>query len=150
MKSSTLTLVLAVLFGMSTFAQENKSDVLISFLGDVIAIESAELNANEPITGVASQAAQKAAKQVTLTKENIAEALADAKNNQHVIIIVGNHTIVKVTDLSDCIQSGAWGACMPAGTGYIQRSGQLEKKEGYINNIIGIPDNQQRTMYLFD
>jgi hypothetical protein len=150
MKSSTLALVLAFIFGVSTFAQETKSDLLKSFLSEVITIESSDLSAHEPITRVAALAAQKAAKQITLAKENIAEALADAKTHKHAIIIVENHTIVKITDLDDCSQSGAWGACMPAGTGYIQRSGQLNEKEGYINNIIGIPDSQQRTMYLFD
>lgn len=150
MKSTALTWVLAFIFGVSTFAQETKTDLLKSFLSEVITIESSDLSAHEPITGVAALAVQKATKQITLTKENISEALADAKSHKHVIIIVGNHTIVKVTDLDDCTQSGAWGACMPMGTGYIQRSGQLNEKEGYINNIIGIPDSQQRTMYLFD
>jgi len=38
---------------------------------------------------------------------------------------------------------------MPHAEGYIKKGGLTYKKD-YINNIIGLPDAQERTMYLFN
>ena len=75
--------------------------------------------------------------------------LEEVKNYSYCIIFVSNHTLVKVNDFNDCIQSGSWGACMPKGKGYIIK-GKWNYKEDYINNIIGrAGDGQKRVAYLF-
>ncbi|WP_430822052.1 hypothetical protein [Carboxylicivirga caseinilyticus] len=38
---------------------------------------------------------------------------------------------------------------MPKGKGFIQRSDEMTEKEDYINNIIGTPNAQRRTVFLF-
>ena len=85
----------------------------------------------------------------SLGKENIKSFLERAKNYKHCVIIVGDHTIVKVEDLDDCKQSGSWGSCMPMGEGYI-RKGEWVSQKDYINNIIGLPDARERIGYLFN
>jgi hypothetical protein len=94
-------------------------------------------------------ASKKADKVFDLTKENIAEVLAEAKNYTTCIITVGVHTIFKVTDFADCSPSGAWGACMPMGKGYIQNEGVLTEVRDYLKNIIGRPGSQERKVFLF-
>ena len=64
-------------------------------------------------------------------------------------IISGNHTIITVIDYDNCKQSASWGACMPFTEGYIKK-GKLEHQEDYMNNIVGLPDSQKRTAYLFN
>ena len=149
MKIKTIALACLVFLAAQSFAQQSKVETLQSFLGDVISLDASTINTGEPLVTVSELAAGKAAKSIEITKENIESALATAKSYKTSIIIVGRHTIVKITDLDDCTQSGAWGTCMPKGVGYIQKSGELNKKEGYINNIIGIPDGQKRMLYLF-
>jgi len=65
------------------------------------------------------------------------------------VVTVGFHTIVKVSDFENCIQSGFWGVCMPYAEGYIQK-GSLAPQKDYLNNIIGKPDAQERMMFLFN
>ena len=66
-----------------------------------------------------------------------------------IFIIVANHTVIKITDFNDCKPSASWGTCMPMAEGYIKK-GVLQHEKDYCNNIIGLPDNQKRTLYLFD
>jgi hypothetical protein len=131
------------------FSQQSKVDILQAFLGSNIVLDKESVNQQEPIVSISEQADKTAAKSIVITKDNIKAALAEAKNYKTSFIIVGRHTIVKITDLADCSQSGAWAACMPKGAGYIQKSGGLNEMEGYINYIIGIPDGQTRTLFLF-
>jgi hypothetical protein len=64
------------------------------------------------------------------------------------IVVVEQHTFAKFSDTKKCNMSGSWGACMPYAEGYIQ-SGGLKGINDYINNIIGKPDAQNRTLYIF-
>ena len=75
--------------------------------------------------------------------------MSSAKEYSNLVITTGNHTIVKIIDINNCKQSGAWGVCMPFANGYIKK-GELIWQEGYINNSIGIPDSQVRKAYFFD
>jgi len=102
-----------------------------------------------PIINFKKFANSGADKSITLSKKNIASSLTKAKEYKYCIITVGTHTIVKVLDLKNCKQSGSWGTCMPLAEGYIKK-GALKYKKDFINNIIGLPDNQDRTMYLFN
>ncbi len=142
MKIKSITLGYLMLIAGQLFAQQSKVATLQSFLGDVITLDKESVNQQESIASVSGQADKTAAKGIVITKDNIHSTLAETKNYKTSILIVGKHTIVKITDLTDCVQSGAWATCMPMGIGYIQKSGVLNKKEGYINNIIGIPDEQ--------
>ncbi|WP_397364131.1 hypothetical protein [Olleya sp. R77988] len=117
----------------------------IAFLEDIKSLEKD--TSNNPIETFKKAASANAKEVVTLTKDNIKDALAKAKNFDHVVITVKDHTIIKL-DLNDCKPSGAWAACMPKAEGYIKK-GDLIYQNDYANNIIGLPDNQERLLYLF-
>ncbi|MCE7992418.1 MAG: hypothetical protein HEP71_10570 [Roseivirga sp.] len=131
---------------LSTNAQD--SSLITNFLADTKSLES--VGPANPIILFTNLAPEVAAEQKELTSDNVQEILAEAKSFKHLVIIIGNHTIVKVTDLEDCRQSGSWGTCMPMGEGYIRRQGALEFQQDYLNNIIGIPGSQTRTVYFFN
>ncbi len=147
MKSTLTILILALSFNLS-FAQESKSETIKTFLKNVITLENETISDGTPIASFNEIAKTKAVKTIELSKENIKASLADAKNYKHCVITVGVHTLVLIADLDDCSPSGAWGACMPLADGYVQK-GTLSFKTDYIKNIIGRPDAQVRTMYLF-
>ncbi len=148
MKSKVL-LLLGLIMTVAAFPQDNKSETLSKFLSDIMAIDASVLNSSEPIGEIARIAVEQSAKNMELTKENIEAVLDEAANFNHALIIVGSHTIVMITDLNDCRQSGTWAACMPMAKGYVQKSGSLHEKQDYTNNIIGIPDQQTRKIYFF-
>jgi len=150
MKIKSIAIICLVFLAAQTFSQDSKIQTLQSLLGDVITIDANSANTSEPIITVSELASSKADKRIEITKDNIQSALADAKKYKASFIIVGKHTIVKITDLNDCSESNAWGVCMPKGLGYIQKGGELNKEENYINYIIGIPDSQKRTLFLFN
>ena len=125
---------------------ESDTDVVNNFLSDITSIENEKKN---PIESFIKGANAEAAEVLNLNKNNIKDVLAEAKNYKHVVITVGNHTIVKITDIENCRTSGSWGACMPYAEGYIKR-GELVAREDYINNIIGVPDEQERRLFLFE
>ncbi|WP_370226914.1 hypothetical protein [Mesoflavibacter sp.] len=118
----------------------------LSFLKDIKSLEK-DTSAN-PIKAFKTKATNLATEVVKLNKDNIKDALTKAKDFKNVVITVDNHTIVKL-DVNDCKPSGAWSACMPKAEGYIKK-GDLAYQNDYANNIIGLPDNQERLMFLFD
>lgn len=130
-----------------TEVQATSDAVVIAFLEDVTALEK-EKGAN-PIADFKALSLKNAVDSININKDNIKDALAKAKNYKHSVVIVDNHTIVKLVDVNDCKASGSWGACMPMGEGYIKR-GALNYKKDYINNIIGLPDAQTRSVYFFN
>lgn len=145
-----IAFLFAVMIMTGLSAQDKtKAQILQSFLNGVITFNAADINQHEPLISIRELAAEKAGKKISLTKDNIESALKEIGNYSNAIIIVGKHTIVKITDASDCQASGSWGACMPMGDGYVQKAGHLISHENYINFIIGIPDSQERTLYLF-
>ena len=147
MKRSALFILFSVLSITVIYAQTNTAKVTELFKG-AIDFDGANLNEDRPISKLNLLAAQQADTMVFLTKENITNVMREAKKYQSCIISVERHTIILVTSWSNCSQSGSWNFCMPYGTGYIQRA-ELEKKEDYIKNIIGTPDSQRRTLFLF-
>lgn len=147
MKRFGLLFLFSVLCITVTYAQTNTDKVTELFKG-VINFDGANLNEDRPISKLNLLAAQQADTMVFLTKENITDVMSEAKKYQSCIISVERHTIILVKSWSNCSESGAWNYCMPYGTGYIQRT-ELVKKEDYIKNIIGTPDSQRRTLFLF-
>lgn len=147
MKKSILLLFVLVSFTVG--AQNTKLEVLKEFLAGTIQLNNENVELGQPIISINELAEQKADKTITLTKENIESALAEAKGYKTCIITVGVHTIVKIVDFDDCSPSGAWGACMPMGKGYIQKAGVLTEVRDYIKNIIGRPATQERKVFLF-
>lgn len=117
------------------------------FLRDVSSLEK-DTNVN-PIIAFKNSANDLADKKIVLTKDNINEVLNDCENFSSCVVVVDNHTVVKINSLENCQQSGSWKACMPMCSGYIKK-GELIYKEDYMNNVIGIPDGQERLVYLFD
>lgn len=151
-KIALLLLVLITLFacnsensGSSDTGQN--SNMVLDFLKDISSIEDIE-NEN-PIVLFKEEAENIAERTISLSKDNIVDVLEKAKNYKYCVITIEDHTIIKITDLEDCTQSGSWGACMPYAKGYIKK-GDLEFQEDYINNIIGMPDSQERTVFLFN
>ncbi|MGV8827286.1 MAG: hypothetical protein ACWA6U_03095 [Breznakibacter sp.] len=106
------------------------------------------MDSRQPIYAIASLAKRDADKTINLEPENIAKALEEAKNYEGAIIIVGNHTVVKITDFNDCKKSSSWKTNMPYGKGFVQNKG-LNKCSDYLNQLIGQPDKQERVLYLF-
>lgn len=137
------------MFGFTLSAQNTKVEVLKEFLKGTIQLDVGDIDLGQPISSINELASKKADKVIDLTKENVAEVLAEAKNYSRCIITVGVHTIVNIIDFEDCSPSGAWGVCMPMGKGYIQKAGVLNEVRDYLKNIIGRPGSQERKVFLF-
>lgn len=118
------------------------------FNGDILNLDDSLMDSRQPINAIASLAKRDADKTINLDPENIAQALEEAKSYAEAIIIVGNHTVVKITDFNDCKKSSSWKTNMPYGKGYVQNKG-LNKCSDYLNQLIGQPDKQTRVLYLF-
>ena len=124
-----------------------ESNTVTEFLRDVKSLES-DTNAN-PIVSFKVLAEEIAKEKLTLSKDNINAALILAKNYSSCVIVTENHTLVKIESLDDCQQSGSWNACMPRCSGYIKKW-NLNFKNDYLNNIIGVPDDQERVAFFFN
>lgn len=116
---------------------------------DVINFEGTSVNNERPIPSINKIAAQQADTIFFLTKDNATQVFREAKKYQSCVISIERHTIVLVQSWTNCSKSGSWNYCMPYGIGYIQRD-EMVKKEDYIKNIIGTPDFQRRTVFLFN
>jgi hypothetical protein len=143
-KFTTTLLAILILNVMHSTAQENKAETMKQFVKDIPSLASEKITT---IDGLVEASKKKASKTIVLTKDNIAESLKEA-NGKTCIIVVEKHTFVKFSDTKKCNTSGSWGACMPYGEGYIQNV-NLKSVNDYINNIIGKPDTQNRTLFIF-
>ena len=127
---------------------EEKQDNIVSrFLSDVNSLES-DTNTNA-IVAFKELAEEIAEDKIILTKKNIKKVLIKSKEFSNCVILTGNHTIVKILSFDNCQQSGSWKACMPTVEGYIKK-GKLNYKKDFMNNVIGIPDKQERVAYFFN
>jgi len=151
MKKSFLALLPVLVIGLfvNVNCQNSKDATIKEFVKGISAFDNEKFSAHEPIKSFNDAAKKIAAKTLSVTKSNITTILLEAKNYKHAIITVGNHTIVKISDFEKCSPSTAWSVCMPKGEGYIQKGG-MESKSDFINNIIGSPDSQTRTIYFFN
>jgi ABC-type phosphate/phosphonate transport system substrate-binding protein len=131
----------------STNTQETESTLVADFISDISSLE--EIEKGNPIVMFQEQAEGQADKTMSLSKDNISEVLETAKSYSSLVIVVEDHTIVKIDDVEDCKASGSWGACMPMAKGYIKKKDLVSQKD-YINNIIGRPDAQKRVVYFFE
>jgi hypothetical protein len=146
MKKILLALFLSV--SLLAGAQTN-TETVKSFFGEVVNFQDVDVNEHNPIITLDKLAAEQADSTLSLTGDNVSETFDKAMEYAQVIIVVENHTAVLVKDWENCRQSGAWGICMPYGEGYVKRAA-LVNLQDYINNIIGIPDGQERKVYLFN
>lgn len=144
----TLLIVLGIIFRMN--AQDSNALVLHDFLSGIVSLDTINLNQQEPLVDFKAIADPIAEKSMELTKETIVLALEEMSKYKYAIILVGMHSLIKITDPGNCKQSGSWGVCIPFGAGLIQQKGVLSQQEDYINNLIGIPDNQTRMLYFFN
>lgn len=120
--------------------------IIEDFLSNTESLKN--IDVQNPITEFETAAKQSANKRIAVTKANIRNVLNELKVHKYMVIVVGDHTIVKVVSTADCAPSGSWGACMPAGEGFIKK-GDLVKQNDYINNIIGTSESQRRVAYYF-
>lgn len=149
MKKLLLTTSIVLLVSFLAIAG-TKAEDLQKFLSGIVDVQINQLSGAEPLVQVAQILNDKASKNVSLTKTNIKDAIQEASNYKYAIVIVGKHTIVKITDSSDKVSSGAWGIAMPKGAALIQKSGTFIEQTNYLNNLIGIPDHQERKLYLIN
>lgn len=118
----------------------------IAFLRDVKSLEKDK--SINPIESFKKEASKTAKKVIKINKSNIAKSLDKIEDYNYAVITVGDYTIIKITNLEDCKTSGAWKTCMPMAEGYIKK-GELRYQNDYLNNIIGLPDTQERLLFLF-
>ena len=86
MNKLLLSLSLVFFVSMSSLA-ENKAEKLQSFLENITDLPANLLTGSEPLVQVASLLNEKAAKKISVTKANIGDALAEAGNFKHAILI---------------------------------------------------------------
>jgi len=148
MKKIILIFSLALIASCVTEKKEKKKveiDIVTSFLEDITSLEKEE----DPIQKFKTKAENSANKIVVFDKEKMSSLLIEAKKYKYCVIVIGKHTIVKVKNFNNCTKSGSWGACMPYVEGYIKK-GELLPQNDYMNFIIGKPDGQEKTAYLFN
>lgn len=151
MKKIALIAALAIFAACSNVndsSQESSSSELVSNVVDDID-EITETKEKKAIEKFIANAKESAANVIAFDKSNIAEVLSKSPKYKHVILVVGNHTIVTIEDVEDCKMSSSWSACMPMVKGYIKK-GEWVEKEDYANNIIGVPDSQKRLAFFFN
>ena len=149
MKKLNAAIIALLLCLATSLNAQTKVETLTEFLDGIIKFENASLNEGTPIKDIKVLAGEQADLTKDLTKENIKEVLETAKSYHFCVITVGIHTITRITDLEYTQMSGSWGTKMPMGEGYVQKNG-LNLKNDYINNIIGIPNSQERKIYFFN
>lgn len=143
-------IILLVACSLSSQAQNAKITVLKQFLSDLINFDGKAFNEEQPIISISQMAHNNAAEIIKITRENIKLALIEAKSFKHCLIISEHHTLIRIVDNEDCSPSYLWGTCMPLSRAYIQKNGVFDEKKDYLKNVIGRPDSQKRTMYLFN
>ncbi|HLP22190.1 MAG TPA: hypothetical protein VK174_17870 [Chitinophagales bacterium] len=143
------TFLIALLLILTGAQGQDNAAVVRDFFKDIPAATAEKVSNNALVASVDAIAKKHAAKTISLNKENMAASLSEAKQFKYGVLVVGGHTFVKIDDFTKCYTSGSWGACMPYGKGYIKK-GALVAQNDYINNIIGRPDSQVRTLYLFN
>lgn len=147
MKKLNLILLMCLLCVSASKAQ-SKVETLTTFLDGIIKFDGAQVQEGTPIIDIKVLASEQADLVKDLTKATVAEVLETAKQYNFCVITVGDHTIARITDLEMSVQSGSWGVAMPMGEGYVQKNGLVNKND-YLNNIIGIPNSQERKVYFF-
>ena len=151
MKKCLFLFVLAIVWSCSSPLETelgNESPELIqNFLIQTKSLEDADLK--KPIQAFTKAADSSFAEKMVDTKTNMKEVLKRAEAYAYCVLVTEDHTLVKFSDTKDCKSSGSWGVCMPMGEGYIKK-GDLEFQKDYINNIIGLPDDQKRMAYFFN
>jgi len=142
------TIVAFILLMATGVNAQTKVETLTEFLDGIINFENTQIQEGTPIADIKVLAGRQADVTLDLNKETVKDILEKAKDYHFCVITVGEYTIARITDIENCVQSGSWGTCMPMGEGYVQRSG-LTNKNDYINNIIGIPNSQERKVFFF-
>lgn len=128
-------------------SSEEKPSVALDFAMDPASILNVEGN---PVEALIQDAQANAERALTFYVGNAERALSVAKGFEYAVVVIGNHTVVKIVSYDDCLESGSWGICMPLAEGYIRRRGNMEPVGDYMNNIVGTPDDQNRKIYLFN
>lgn len=103
-----------------------------------------------PVEALIEDAKTNADRALTFYVGNAERALSVAQGFEYAVVVIDNHTVIKIVSYEDCLDSGSWGICMPLAEGYIRRRGNMEPIGDYMNNIVGTPDDQNRKIYLFN
>src|ERR1043165_2057522 len=108
MKPTHFILALLFLFPASLLNAQDNAQVVKDFLKEIPSASGEKINSHAPVASVDAIAKKNAAKTISFSKDNINSALNDAKQFKYGIIVVGEHTFVKVTDFTKCSTSGSW------------------------------------------
>ena len=152
MKNFILALGLLVLMGCDDSTnrdQKSSSNELLvtNFLKDTSTLERA--NFDQPLEEFITYASEMAQEAVVLDVNSMSGFIEKGSSFKYAVIVVENHTIVKIEDFTNCKTSSSWATCMTFGEGYVKKGNLVFQKE-YINNIIGRPDRQKRMGFLFN
>lgn len=153
MKKLILLLVVASLASCnsdsgSSNGEGNKS-IAFRFMDNPAVLLEVEGN---PIITLKENAEATADEVLSLDRANVKEVIAGMKNSSSWLIIVGDHTAVRSVKgaEADCKVSGSWGECMPLVEGYVRSDGAMKAHGDYMNNVIGLPDDQERWVFLYE
>lgn len=150
-------LLVAMLFSCTNSSVDNKTtepileEVELSYI-DILLNDFDKFKtvpADQPIQAFQDEADLGASMVIKLTHENMEFTIEKARQYAHCVITCGNHTIAVLDDLDDCQESNAWKTCMPSANAYIKK-GDMTKTHDYLNNIIGIQDDELRIVYFFE
>lgn len=152
MKNTIYLLILLFSIACSSNTENKKknsfeSEYVQNILNDISTIE--QVDSVNPILLFKRLAKQDAKMILSISADNMDMILREAKAFRHCIITTGDHTLIKITDLENCQQSGSWKVCMPYAKGYIKKQ-TYTYQEDFVNNLIGIPDDQERKAFLFN
>lgn len=149
MKKALYTLVLAsTLVACSNNGDQtsSKDSLALAFATDPAMVDGMDGN---PIIAIREDAQSNADESYELNVETVEQFTSDVRTFSSCVVIVEDHTIVRVENSEDCTNSGSWGTCMPMAEGFVRRDGYMLPQDDYINNIIGKPDESLRTVFLF-
>lgn len=149
MKLIKLT-VLVLLASTQYINAQTNAERVCNLFSSVLDFSEAKLNDERPIANLNQLAAKQADTLFIFNKNNASSIFNLAKKYEYAIISVERHTVVLVDSWSNSTKSGYWGFRMPHGTGFIQKNNLMTKEEDYVNNIIGVPNGQRRTIFLFN
>ncbi|NVK28005.1 MAG: hypothetical protein HWE14_08175 [Flavobacteriia bacterium] len=121
--------------------------LLQAFAENPSVLKTMEGNAIETLIEDAKENADQV---LTFYVANADKALDVAKGYKYAVVVTSNHTAVRIASYDDCQQSGSWGICMPLVEGFIRKGGELKEEADYMNMVVGMPDDQNRKIYLLE
>ena len=150
MKKIVLIVFAALGFATCTSEEKNTGNpemtpIVLDFLENPVSIATV----TNPIESFVAGADILAVESYNLEEGNAKLMMTKVAEFKAAVVVVDNHTIALVTNNEECRTSLTWGTCMYYSRGYIKK-GEMIYTEDFLNNMIGKPDDQKRTIYFFN